>query len=115
VQPPDAYDASDMRANGGARLPWWQPENFDRNDEIVRRLTAIAEATGASLSQLALAWLLAQRPHIVPIPGSRNPGRVAENVASADLELASTDLDAIRAAIGDGPYGARNATEVVWD
>ena len=37
VRPPDAYDASDMRANGGSRLPWWQAENFDRNYEIVPR------------------------------------------------------------------------------
>jgi aryl-alcohol dehydrogenase-like predicted oxidoreductase len=115
VQPSEGYDASDMRASGGARLPWWQPENFDRNYEIVQRLTSIAESKGASLSQLALAWLLAQGPHVVPIPGSRNPGRVAENTGSAALDLTPADLEAIGAAIGDGPYGARSTTEVVWD
>ena len=114
MQPPDPYDASDMRANGGARLPWWQQENFDRNDEIVQRLTAIAEATGASLSQLALAWLLAQRPHIVPIPGSRNPGQVPRTwLRRPRARVHRSGRD--RAAIRDGPYRARNATEVVWD
>jgi aryl-alcohol dehydrogenase-like predicted oxidoreductase len=115
VQPSDQYDSTDMRSGGGTRLPWWQPENFDRNYDIVQRLTTIAEGKGATLSQLALAWLLAQGPAIVPIPGSRNPDRVAQNVAAAALELTPSDLDAIGEAIGDGPYGARSSTEVVWD
>jgi aryl-alcohol dehydrogenase-like predicted oxidoreductase len=115
VQPSDQYDSTDMRSGGGARLPWWQPENFDRNYGIVQRLTTIAEGKGATLSQLALAWLLAQGPAIVPIPGSRNPDRVAQNVAAAALELTPSDLDAIGEAIADGPYGARSSTEVVWD
>ncbi|MER5618575.1 aldo/keto reductase [Streptomyces sp. NPDC002215] len=46
----------------------------------------------APLSQLALAWLLAQKDYIVPIPGSRNPGRVAQNTAAANLVLTADDL-----------------------
>ncbi|WP_219508149.1 aldo/keto reductase [Nonomuraea ceibae] len=49
----------------------------------------------ATLSQLGLAWLLAQKPYIVPIPGSRNTDRVAENIAAADLALTAEDLAAI--------------------
>ena len=114
VKPADQYDPTDGRSYG-AVLPWWEPGNFEKNYEIVQRLTAIAEAKGATVAQLALAWLLAQGDHIVPIPGSRNPGRVAENVAAVDLELGAADLEAITAAISDGPYGARNTEGVTWD
>lgn len=96
-------------------MPWWQPGNFEKNYEIVQKLTAIAEGKGATISQLALAWLLAQRDYIVPIPGSRNPNRVAENLGAVDLVLTDADLVAIDAAIGDGPYGARNSEGVQWD
>ncbi len=95
-------------------LPWWEPGNFEKNHELVQRLTAIAEAKDATVAQLALAWLLAQGDHIVPIPGSRNPSRVAENVAAVDLELSAADFEAIAAAVGEGPYGARNAEGVTW-
>lgn len=108
------YDSTDSR-NTGASLPWWQPENFGKNYDIVQRLTGVAEAKGATVSQLALAWLLAQRDYIVPIPGSRNPDRVAENLAAADLALSTDDFAAIETAIGDGPYGARNSEGVQWD
>ncbi|MFC4243397.1 aldo/keto reductase [Gryllotalpicola reticulitermitis] len=110
------YDSTDSRSSGsGSRLPWWQPGNFERNYDIVQRLTAIAESKGATISQLALAWLLAQRDYIVPIPGTRNAARVAENIAATDLRLNSDDLAAIETAIGDGPYGARNSEGVQWD
>lgn len=111
---PGQYDRTDSR-NSGAGLPWWQPENFPRNHEIVQRLTAVAEANEATISQLALAWLLAQGEHIVPIPGSRHPQRVEENLAAVDLALTTDDFAAIEAAIGDGPYGERNSEGVRWD
>ena len=114
VKPADQHDSTDARSYG-AVLPWWEPGNFEKNYEIVQRLTAIADAKDATVAQLALAWLLAQGDHIVPIPGSRNPRRVAENVAAVDLELTAADLEAITAAIGDGPYGARNTEGVTWD
>ena len=113
VKPADEYDPTDARS--GSRFPWWQPGNFERNYEIVQRLTAIASARDATLSQLALAWLLARGEHVVPIPGTRSPERVEENVAATNLELTRADLDAIDAAIGEGPYGARNTEGVTWD
>jgi aryl-alcohol dehydrogenase-like predicted oxidoreductase len=115
VTPSNQYDATDARSNAGAGLPWWQPGNFERNYQIVEKLTAIAAAKGATVSQLALAWLLAQGEHIVPIPGSRNPIRVEENIAAANIELTSADLLAIATAIGDGPDGSRNTEGVSWD
>ncbi|MTG89886.1 aldo/keto reductase [Cellulosimicrobium sp. BIT-GX5] len=88
VKPRDQHAADDFRQF----IPWWAPENFDANVEITHRLTELAESKGASLSQLALAWLLARKDYIVPIPGSRNPDRVAQNIAAAELDLTADDL-----------------------
>jgi aryl-alcohol dehydrogenase-like predicted oxidoreductase len=115
LKPSDQYDAADIRANGAPRFPWWRPGNFERNWEIAQRLSAIAAGKDATLAQLALAWLLTQGEHIVPIPGSRSPHRVEENVAAAGLDLTPDDLVAIAEAIGDGPYGERNTEGVIWD
>ncbi|WP_375389274.1 aldo/keto reductase [uncultured Amnibacterium sp.] len=104
VRSRDQYGPDDFRQHIG----WWAPEHFDANVEIVRRLTELAESKGASLSQLALAWLLAQKDFIVPIPGSRNPDRVAQNVAAADLRLTAEDLDRIAEIVpADGGVGSR--------
>jgi aryl-alcohol dehydrogenase-like predicted oxidoreductase len=113
VKPASEYDPTDGRSTG-EYFPWWRPENFERNYAIVERLTAIAVGKGISLSQLALAWLLAQGEHIVPIPGSRNARRVAQNVGAADIRLTAADRQAVSRAIGDGPYGNRNTEGVVW-
>ncbi|WP_062288146.1 aldo/keto reductase [Demequina phytophila] len=88
VQPRSAYDATDFRQ----RIPYWAPEHYDANVAIVEALTALAEDKGATLAQLAIAWLLAQRDYIVPIPGSRNPARVSQNIASASIVLTDADL-----------------------
>ncbi len=93
VQPRSAYAADDLRH----QLEWWAPEHFDANVGVVDGLTAIADAKGVSLSQLALAWVLAERDDVVPIPGSRNPGRVAENVAAADIRLTAEEVARIDA------------------
>ena len=72
-------------------------ENIRRANAVhpISGLTELADTKGISLSQLALAWILAQRDDIVPIPGSRNPGRVAENVAAAAVTFTAEDLDRI--------------------
>ena len=75
------YAANDFRQ----RLPWWAPENFAANLAIVEELTELARRKDATLAQLSLAWLLARQDYIVPIPGSRNPSRVDQNVTAADL------------------------------
>ena len=103
VQPRSAYAADDFRQ----RIGWWAPENYDANVAIVDQLTQVASQKGASLSQLAIAWLLAQRDYIVPIPGSRNAGRVAENLAAADITLTDADLAAITAIAPAGGIGSR--------
>ncbi|MFC5802676.1 aldo/keto reductase [Streptomyces formicae] len=97
------YPADDFRQ----MIPWWAPENFDQNLSLVDELTKFAESKCATLSQLALAWLLAKKDYIAPIPGSRNPERVAQNIASADLDLTADDLAQIDALAPDGGIGGR--------
>jgi len=73
VKPAAEYAADDMRR-------WderWQPGNYERNSEAIRQLAALAAEKGFEVTQLALAWLLAQGDDIVPIPGTRSPHRLA--------------------------------------
>ncbi|MGW0436803.1 aldo/keto reductase [Micromonospora sp. NPDC003197] len=101
----DHNDANDFRR----RIGWWKPENFAANVAIAGELAKLAESKGATLSQLALAWLLAKRDDIVPIPGSRNPGRVAQNIAAADVTLTAEDLARIDEIAPEGGLGGRAA------
>jgi aryl-alcohol dehydrogenase-like predicted oxidoreductase len=103
VKPRDQYEADDVRQMIG----WWAPENFDANVEIASRLREFAMGKGVSLSQLALAWLLAQKNYVVPIPGSRNPERVAENVAAVGITLTDGDLARIAEIAPNGAVGGR--------
>ncbi len=102
-KPAAEYGDDDMRS----RDPRWQPGNFERNLDAVAQLTRLAETKGATVSQLALAWLLAQGEDIVPIPGTRSAARVAENVGAADVALAEDDLAEISRILPHGGYGAR--------
>jgi aryl-alcohol dehydrogenase-like predicted oxidoreductase len=103
VKSREHYDAGDVRQ----RIGWWKPEHFDANVALADELTKLAAGRGVSLSQLALAWLLAKRDYIVPIPGSRNPGRVAQNIAAAGLTLTAEDIARIDAIAPDGGLGGR--------
>jgi aryl-alcohol dehydrogenase-like predicted oxidoreductase len=87
--------------------PRWQPGNYERNVAATGELTALAAAKGATVSQLALAWLLAQGDDIVPIPGTRSAARVEENVAAAALALTADDLAEIARILPRGGFGAR--------
>jgi aryl-alcohol dehydrogenase-like predicted oxidoreductase len=103
VRPAAEYPADDMRS-------WderWQPGNYERNVEAIRRLSALAGEKQIEVTQLALAWLLAQGDDIVPIPGTRSPRRLAENVAAADVELTAEDLRRIDEILPEGAYGGR--------
>jgi aryl-alcohol dehydrogenase-like predicted oxidoreductase len=103
VKPRDQYDADDVRQMIG----WWAPENFDANVQIASRLHEVAASKGVTLSQLALAWVLAQKDYIVPIPGSRNPERVAQNVSAAAVTLSEDDLARIAEIAPGGAVGSR--------
>ncbi|GAA3455437.1 aldo/keto reductase [Dactylosporangium matsuzakiense] len=105
AKPADQYDQSDMRRTD----PRWQPGNYEQNLAAVERLRSLAESKGATVSQLALAWLLTRGEHVVPIPGTRSVARVEENVAAADVELSKEDLAAIDEILPTGGFGARYA------
>ena len=89
--------------------PRFQPGNFEKNLEATTALNHLAESKGMTVAQLALAWLLAQAKDIVPIPGTRSPSRVEENVRAADFMLTAADLNTIGDIMPDGGYGARYA------
>lgn len=108
VKPAAEYEEGDMRRHD----PRWQPGNYEKNVEAVRRLTELAVSKGATVSQLALAWLLAQGNDIVPIPGTRQIARLEENVGSADLLLSAEDLARINEILPEGGFGARYASAV---
>jgi aryl-alcohol dehydrogenase-like predicted oxidoreductase len=88
------FEAHDARAT----FPRFEAEARAANQAVVDLLDGIATRRGATTAQVALAWLLAQHPWIVPIPGTRKVSRLEENLGAADLQLAQTDLDEIEAA-----------------
>lgn len=95
----DDIPEKDWRRND----PRWSAENFARNLGAVEVLRAIGAAHGVSAAQVALAWLLAQGPDVVPIPGTKRRVTMADSVAAADLVLTAEDLARLDAA---APRGA---------
>jgi aryl-alcohol dehydrogenase-like predicted oxidoreductase len=95
-------------------LPWYSEENFEKNLSAVEAVRRIAAAHHAAPGQVALAWLLAKAPDVVPIPGTRRVTYLEENTAAADLTLAPDELatlDAIRVTgdrEGDSARAAQN-------
>jgi aryl-alcohol dehydrogenase-like predicted oxidoreductase len=82
------FSEGDIRAN----LPRFTVEAREANLALVERVRAVAERNDASLGQIALAWLLAQGPSIVPIPGTRRLTRLDENLGAAEVTLTPEDL-----------------------
>ena len=82
-----------------SRLPRFTPEARKGNQVVIDLLARIGEQKGATPAQIALAWLLAQKPWIVPIPGSRKLERLDENIGAIAIELTSADLGEIKDAI----------------
>jgi len=88
VDPAMAFDTTDVRS----WFPRFTPEARKANQPIVDLLSLIAARKQATPAQIALAWLLAQKPWIVPIPGTRKLERLDENLAAVVIELTSDDL-----------------------
>ena len=88
------FDSSDIRSS----IPRFAADVRDANRAVVDLLQTIADRKGATPGQIALAWLLAQRPWIAPIPGTRRLERLEENLAAAEVELTADDLSEIDAA-----------------
>jgi aryl-alcohol dehydrogenase-like predicted oxidoreductase len=88
------FDSTDFRNT----VPRFSPENRKANQAVVDLLGRIAAAKGVTPAQLALAWVLAQKPWIVPIPGTTKLHRLEENLGGADVTLSAQDLREIDAA-----------------
>jgi aryl-alcohol dehydrogenase-like predicted oxidoreductase len=82
-----------------SRLPRYTPEARKANRVVIDLLARIGEQKGATPAQIALAWLLAQKPWLVPIPGSRKLERLDENIGALAVELKPDDLREIKSAI----------------
>lgn len=89
------FDASDIRS----RFPRFTPEAMAANQPLIALLHRLAAEKQATPAQIALAWLLAQQPFIVPIPGTRKLHRLEENMGAADLVLTADELRAITAEV----------------
>jgi aryl-alcohol dehydrogenase-like predicted oxidoreductase len=89
------FDSSDFRNI----VPRFSPEARKANQKLVELLGNIASRKGATAAQIALAWLLARKPWIVPIPGTTKLHRLEENINAADLELTASDRQEIDAAL----------------
>ncbi len=100
------YPPDDFRT----MLPRFQGENFDQNMKIVEAVRAVASAKGAKPSQIALAWLLAQGPDIVPIPGTKRRTYLEENVGAVKIGLTPADLEKLDAA---APRGAAKGARYI--
>ena len=90
-----SFDSSDFRSN----VPRFSPEAREANQALVDVLGTIAAGKQATPAQIALAWLLARKPWIVPIPGTTKLHRLEENIGAARLALSPTDLAEIESAI----------------
>ena len=88
IDPARTFDTSDIRS----RFPRFTPEARRANQALVDLLVRIAAQKKATPAQIALAWLLAQKPWIVPIPGTTKLERLEENLAAVAIELTSNDL-----------------------
>jgi aryl-alcohol dehydrogenase-like predicted oxidoreductase len=100
----DDLDAKDFRRFS----PRFQGDNFAKNLALVGKVEELAKEKQCTPAQLALAWLLAQGPHIVPIPGTTNVARLKENLAAADIIFSAADLARIAAVAPSGvAAGAR--------
>ncbi len=84
------------------RHPRFAADNLGHNVELVHRIEAIAERKGCTPGQLALAWLLAQGPDVIPIPGTKRRERLVENLGALAVQLSESDVDEISDAIPAG-------------
>jgi len=97
---PQQFPPGDFRKNN----PRFQKEAMDANLALVERVKAVAERHDAAPAQVALAWLMAQGEHVVPIPGTKRRSRLEENVEAVQLTLSAEDLaelDALPAPVGE--------------
>jgi aryl-alcohol dehydrogenase-like predicted oxidoreductase len=113
ITDPGAFGPTDLRRG----MPRFQPENLGHNLALVARLKELADAEHCSPAQLALAWVLSQRPFVVPIPGTRHARWLGENIDAAHLApspeaLASLDRLFASGAVAGPRYSAAEKRRV---
>jgi aryl-alcohol dehydrogenase-like predicted oxidoreductase len=95
----DARTKFDTKTDMRSAFPRFSPENIEANMPIVDWIRQFAEKKNATPAQISLAWLLAQKPFIVTIPGTRNLDHLNENVAAINVELTPAELREIDSAV----------------
>jgi aryl-alcohol dehydrogenase-like predicted oxidoreductase len=109
ITPATQFDSADFRST----LPRFRPENMDANQAMVDLLNRFAEQRKATPAQIALAWMLAKKPWIVPIPGTTKLYRLQENIGAAEVELTPNELREIETAASNiDVQGARYPEQI---
>lgn len=103
-----AFDPTDFRSS----VPRFTEENRKANQKVVDLLKQVAAKKNATPAQIALAWLLARKPWIVPIPGTTKLNRLEENMGSAEIELSLDELNEITAAASKIPVHGEDIPKV---
>ena len=98
----DAVPQQLAEGDGRLRHPRFAEANLARNLELVQRIEAIARGKGCTTAQLVLAWLLAQGPDIVPIPGTKRSERMIDNLGALAVRPDAADVAQITAAVPPG-------------
>jgi len=94
--------------------PRFQGENFAKNMALVEQVKTLASEKGCTTAQLALAWLLAQAPNIVPIPGTSSIARLEENAKAVDVKLSAREVEQLNDALPHGAAaGARYSAQMM--
>jgi len=92
--------------------PRFSPEHRVQNEAVVKRFSAFAEARGQSAAQLALAWVLAKQPRLVPLVGARTRAQLLDSLAALDRPLSGEEVQALEAIVpADAIFGSRYPTE----
>jgi aryl-alcohol dehydrogenase-like predicted oxidoreductase len=103
------FDSTDFRST----IPRFRPENIDANQAMVDLLNRFAEQKKATPAQIALAWLLAKKPWIVPIPGTTKLHRLEENIGATEVELTPNELREVETAASNiDVQGARYPEQI---
>ncbi len=97
------HDVKDM-TDGDGRIshPRFQAENLERNLQLLRQFESFAKEKGATPAQLALAWLMAQGPEVIPIPSNKSRGHLEENIKAVDIKLNQDELNRLNTLFAPG-------------
>jgi len=111
--PKTQLEAGDIRRG----MPRFYPENYPKNLDLLPAYNRIAAEVGCTPAQLALAWLLAKQPHVIPIPGTRHLAYSQENFGAIDVELSSAQMIALdnlinRSTVAGERYNPPTQTEI---